>query len=1339
MASAVESAEQFRTGGSPRTIFARRLVELFDAAGNPTLRQVAAAAQARMKAARGQARGSTASLQRISDWRSGKNVPAQFEPLVPVLLTLVDLTKKSADPVSGALVDLQEWQRLWKAADSWRPESDDANTVCPYRGLASYGRTDADQFFGRAGATAELAELVLGPIDGKGSIDARQSAADGGGMVALVGASGAGKSSLLHAGLIPAVLAQSGDCVVATLTPGARPLEALTEALGDPVADWAVGRRGLLIVDQFEELFTACHDDGERDAFLAALADIAGPHENRWGIVVLAIRADFYAPCLDYPVLEDALKNRDYVLGPMRLGELSEAITGPARAAGLELESGLVELVITELCGLGDHPDRRRYDPGALPLLSHVMAATWQHRERLRLTVAGYRKAGGVTGSVAATAERAWDELTVSQRIEAKPLLLSLVSVGSEGHDTRRRADRAELITRAVDSEAAAAVLETLVLARLVTSDSDSAYFTHEIVLGAWPRLRAWIDEDRVGYLIRQRLESDAVDWAASGSDPALLYRGTRLTTAKEAAGRLDSTEVVAEFLAAAQSSKRRSRRWAAATRTGLALLGVGVLVLAIAAYAQGRLTSEQRDNAMLSAVLTASEGLRSTDPSLSAQLDLVAHRIRPDDQVVNSRLLSTQNLPLATPLTGHTGAIGQIAYHPGGRVLASAGIDRTIRLWDVADSANPRQLGAPLRCPDPATSVAFSPDGAVLAAACGSSIRLWNVENPEHPVASESLLPDGGSQVTAVVFSPDGRILAAANDNRTVTLWDLHSQGRLRNQPLPVGASRPIGGPIRSMVFNPRGNWMAIADDNSVQLWTVADPASPEPLGPSITVAARPIRAIAVSPDGATLAIGTGESSFLSAGIGDATVALWSLADPLRPYALSSVLVAAKSALGSVAFSPDGDAMATGDRAGVTVWNIADRAHPTRLGEQLLAASAPCPEVSLTPVCQDEQNSLVFSADGHTVAAAGTRGVVRLWSLPPAVIGGRLGWSVLGPAFSTSGSMVTGAIDGDATLWDLRDRASVRQLANLGPGPFHEFGAGSSIGRDGRLVATTSGSPPRLRLLEVSDPTHVRTLIEIPNVFAGWLSPSSRYLWTLSDKAPWSFQIWDISDPVRPARLSGPVPAASAPSGAIAVAGMHDGVVATMGPELDAAGEKLYAIKLWDLSNPAEPREVSRITSEPSKPISWFGMNPDGKTLVSLAADTLQAWDITVPSNVRPLGESIATHGLNIQSIDFSPDGLLMATASADSTVRLWDITDRARAKPIGNSITLPSTTSWQLAFDPAGRYLIGTGNGVMSMWDLDVEHAIARICDVTRTVLTREVWQARLPQIAYRPPCGE
>ena len=216
------SAGRGRLRPSPRTRFSERFVELFEAAGNPTLRRVAAASGARMRAARAPGQPGGVPVQRISDWKAGRNVPAKFETLLPVLLTLIDEARKSSRPVRPALLDVREWQRLWTASNEWDPNSDAADVVCPYLGLSAYRAEDAEVFFGRARPTAELAELVRATTE-----------SGDGGMVLLVGASGAGKSSLLHAGLIPALADPVQEWAVATMTPGDDPVAALLRAIAD--------------------------------------------------------------------------------------------------------------------------------------------------------------------------------------------------------------------------------------------------------------------------------------------------------------------------------------------------------------------------------------------------------------------------------------------------------------------------------------------------------------------------------------------------------------------------------------------------------------------------------------------------------------------------------------------------------------------------------------------------------------------------------------------------------------------------------------------------------------------------------------------------------------------------------------------------------------------------------------------------------------------------------------------------------------------------------------------------------------------------------------------------
>lgn len=407
---------------------------------------------------------------------------------------------------------------------------------CPYPGTAAFGTDDAGRFFGRERVVARLVGLLADRLGG-------------GGPLVLAAPSGAGTTSLLAAGLVPALargvlpLPDAAVPGVVMFTPTATPyrtlLDRLAEAAERPPAAPSPGpatspdgraRRGpvVVIVDQFEEVFTRCRDEAERERFVRLLCDLSTSWngEPPAALVVLGVRADHLERCRAYPGLAAALRDGRLDLGAMRPDELRDAITRPATAAGLELEPGLVELLLRDIGASADG-----YDPGALPLLAHALLATWQQRSGRTLTVAGYQLAGGVHGAAVAAAERAYASLRSADRDRARRLLLRLVQVGEDGRLTRHRVTRARLLRHVPD---AVGVLDAFARARVVTLDEHHVELTHEALLEGWPRLRGWIDADRTGLRIRQRLTEAAEAWEQDGRDPCHLYRGTPLTVALE-------------------------------------------------------------------------------------------------------------------------------------------------------------------------------------------------------------------------------------------------------------------------------------------------------------------------------------------------------------------------------------------------------------------------------------------------------------------------------------------------------------------------------------------------------------------------------------------------------------------------------------------------------------------------------------------------------------------------------------------------------------------------------------------------------------------------------------
>src|SRR5688572_6216226 len=760
--------------------------------------------------------------------------------------------------------------RFMELAQSARQEDAPAPGIAPYKGLLFFDEVDAELFFGRENLTAHLADRVSDL-----AIDSSLR------FLAVVGASGSGKSSLVRAGLAVALKHTGWD--VRIFTPGADPLTALEMQLElDQVK--AGSAQLLILVDQFEETFTLCRDESERVSFIEKLLSLA-QEPSRKMAVVIALRADFYSHCAQYPLLRQAVAAEQEYIGQMTAEELRRAIEEPARRGGWEFEPGLVDALLQDIGAHASHGP----EPGALPLLSHALLATWERRRGRTFTLAGYRASGGVRGAIAETAESVFtDQLNQTQQELARDVFLRLTELGEGTEDTRRRAALNELVRQSAEATQLRIVLNTLAEARLITLNEDSAEVAHEALIREWQRLHEWLTHDREGLLLRRHLTESAYEWEARGHDPAELYRGARLAQTREWASANEETLNASEraFLAASveqeqhdalEREAQRQRELEAAQKLAetqshaaqqlrrRAVYLVGVLVLAIIAaltagvFANRNATlagqnasiaqTAQVANTQAIADFTRSEAqrlaaeanslmLNKGDTNLIALLAIRSLNMQytPSGDAVLAGLTTLESPPRV--FTGHSSDVWGVDFSPDGKYLVTGSSDRTARLWDVATGETIRVFSGHTEI----DRVDFSPDGKYLLTGGGAdhTALLWDIATGK----TVQIFSGHTGSVDSGGFSPDGKlIVTAGGQDLTARIWDVATGETLH---VLTGHS---GGYLPRVAFSPDGKYVLTAGDTdrTARLWDVAT-------GNEVMVfSGHPelVAAVAFSPDG--------------------------------------------------------------------------------------------------------------------------------------------------------------------------------------------------------------------------------------------------------------------------------------------------------------------------------------------------------------------------------------------------------------------------------------------------------------------------------------------------------
>jgi len=1147
--------------------------------------------------------------------------------------------------------------RFLELAQSARQEDAPAPGFAPYMGLLFFDEADSELFFGREALTAHLVSHVM---------DLASNASTR--FLAVVGASGSGKSSLVRAGLAIGLKCAGWDTRV--FTPTASPLGVL-EAKINP-AGTKSAERVLILVDQFEEVFTLCRDEMERIAFIEKLLSAAQEKSKRT-TVVIALRSDFYSNCAQYPLLRQAVAAEQEFIGQMTTEELRRAIEEPAKRGGWEFEPGLVDLLLNDIGAQGMNEP----EPGALPLLSHALLATWERRRGRTVTLDGYRASGGVRGAIAETAESVFnDKLDQTQQKLAHNVFLRLTELGEGTEDTRRRAVLNELVRHSEEATGLRAVLNTLAEARLITLNEDSAEVAHEALIREWKRLHEWLTQDREGLLLHRHLTESAHEWEVRGHDPAELYRGARLAQVREWASaneeRLNTAErafltasVEQEQHDALEREAQRQRELKAAQklaetqslaakqlrRRAIFLMGAFILAIALAGVAiffgtqanQNALEAQQNASSAKSRELAAAAiSNLDDDPERSILLALqavsTAHTIEAENALHRSILESHGVLVLH-----HDAEVWSVTYSPDGKRIATASQDKTAKIWDAATG---QLLLTLIGHTGSVNGIVYSPDGKCIATSSDDhTAKVWDADTGE-----ELLTLSGHTDwVFRIAYSPDGTRLVTASQDKTAKVWDAGT-----GQELLTFSKH--GAPVFDVAFSPDGKRVAtVGADANVRLW---DPTSGEEFLTLPLEDALDPRGVAFSEDGKRVAVASNGINFVE--MWDATTgekllnSSFGLSD--RPL--------------DITFSLDGKLAAIGghDRK-AEVWDTATE----KVLYTLSGHSGPV-------------NGVAFSPDGKHLVTASWDYTAREWDLTPAkealFIPINPPWSRV-VSYSPDGTrlLTVSSKENAAKIWNAISGEEMQTLSGLTT-PLNW----TAYSPDGKKVAGIYDKT--IIIWDAKTGGELMTLSgHKDRVFSIVFSPDGNHL--ASGSANGELLIWDMADGKVSLILQGPTigssPLASvqgyailsiaySPDGKYLVSGDSDG----FGIIWDAAtGEKLSTISHEDGSS-----GVAFLPDE----IFGAAYSPDGKRLALAGGRGItRVLDASTGKELLTL----KGHTGPVLSVSFSPDGKLIATASMDGTTRVWDTATGV------NLLMLP--VNGVISFSPDGKRLaIGGESGV-------------------------------------------
>jgi WD40 repeat protein len=1252
-------------------------------------------------------------------------------PVIPLTLEDAALPPRLAMLVALDATEPDQWgsavDKLCAAIG--RPGPATTPPPCPYPGMLPFREADAARFFGRDAVVGEMVDRLRHHR-----------------FLAVIGPSGTGKSSLVLAGLLPALrrsgLFGPGEWNVVVFRPGADPLDALALArTGAPD-----GARSLLVCDQFEETFTIGRD--QATAFQQRLGELAGA-EQCW--VVITARADFYADLMASPLWDEVSAHR-VEIAPLGAAGLREAIVRPAETAGVHVDPALVERLVADACG----------EPGVLPLVQEALVLSWEHLARRYLPLEAYESiaAGdpGRTGlevAMARRADAALAELAPEQQVLARRVFVRLVQFGEGRADTRRQQRLTDLRAAGDAPSELDTTLGHLVDRRLLTSTgaedgSDRRIdLAHEALIAGWPTLRGWLTERREAEQTRRRLDAKAAEWVRLGRGEGGLLDEVELAETERWLAGPDAAELgydpaLADL--AAESRRALDRARAARrrrVRAVIASLAAGLIVVAgLAVWGALSARSARREERRALAATDLAEEQRA----VAEEQQAVAEEQR---ALAEAQAVSASSRQLAAD------AVTQLDRDVSRGMLLAVRAYRTEPTAPARDSlltaleASPRLArimdagGGEI---DFATQVAFTRDDEQLVAVIDGELRRWDAATGEPLGEAVTLIDDPFSPT--VEFSADGTLLAIDNclglDTDapcTIHIWDVESGTEVGD---PIEARSPY---VSAIAFSADRRLLAVADaseDPAIHLWNLARRRW---VGNPMRT---PAQSVAFSPDGRTLASGRSPESFAT---GESSVSLWEVASQ---ELIAETPVYTAGGVSALAFTSDGGVIAAAHGNGeVRVLNATD------LTSTDFEYRGP-----------DGVFDVQFSPDGALIATAShTDEHLQLWlptSVTPEDLAGHQG-QAYDLAFSADGRrLVSAGADGRLILWRAGDGHALR----VGGGPVHA-GAISAIGFDGDAVVTLGraasadgislGAPEVGRWDTSTD--ELRSPVTVPDGVLA-LSPDGRVAAVADDRGTITQVDTGTGAPAGPTITAHGGPVTGLEFGSDGRTLVSSGC---REPSENLFCDERAELALWDATT---GRPVARTQIE--APFSRLALSPDGSTVAaSNGGSEIWLWDVAMDA-VRPeplvaddrtvdlvwspdgetlavtgdaggahgpsagdqrnrnvilwdastgtrIGEPLLGHESGVTAAAFSPDGTVLASGDFAGDIRLWDV---ETLRPRGDRIATGSSVD-DLRFGPDGTTLAsGHGDGRLGLWDMTPEGWIEQLCAAAGRDLTTDEW---------------